>query len=120
MPRLALLLLLSFLVLPACSSDTKVAEQTVTVACGACQFGMEDAGGCKWAAEIDGQHYMVNGPLPHDHNSHAPDGMCNMKRQAKVAGTIRDDLFVASSFELLPAEGVPEQPKFDETDTEGH
>lgn len=102
--------------LPGCKSGDAVPEQTITVACGMCIWGMTNTEGCEWAAELDGAHYLVRGPVPHDHVNHAPDGMCNMKRQAVVAGSIRGDLFVASKFDLLPASGAPDAPKYSDQD----
>ena len=65
---LSFLLLLSapvFLPATGCfSSGTEVTRQTVTVACGRCIFEMEGAVGCPWAAEIEGEHYLVSGTTP--------------------------------------------------------
>jgi hypothetical protein len=80
----------------------EIPEQTLTVACGGCIFkqGMEH--GCYWSAEVDGQYYAVNGPVPKDHDSHGPEGMCTLPRHAVVAGEIRGDQLFASKFDLLP------------------
>ena len=93
-----------------------LAGQTITVGCGMCIFRMEGASTCEWAAEIDGEHYWVRGPVPHDHNNHMPDGICNMRRLAIVDGEVRGDLLIASRFELLPAQSVPEKPRFTPAD----
>jgi len=116
MRRRSFLLLLSLLCLSACAGSGEIAvpSQTVDVACGKCIFSMEEAKGCPWAAEIDGKPYLMLGPMPEDHLMHSPAGICNMRRQARVEGTIRQDRFVASSFELLPPENVPEKPTYTE------
>ena len=114
--KLVTMFLVSFLMalsMVGClSSGIEVAEQTVTVACGRCIFKMEEAVGCPWAAEIDGKQYLVSGTTPHGLNNHAADGICNMRREADVEGSIRKGIFVASEFELLPAKNVPEKPQF--------
>lgn len=100
----------------ACGSGKgqAVPEQEITVACGSCIFKMEGAQGCGWAAEVDGQHYLVEGEVPHDHDKHGPDGSCKMPRQAKVEGRIHDGKLITTRFELLPAAGVPAKPKHPE------
>ena len=89
-----------------------VENRTVTAACGMCLYSMKEAKGCMWAVELDGASYLVQGVLPRDHENHAPDGMCNVKREVVVDGHLREDRFVATRFELLPAEDVPEKPNF--------
>jgi hypothetical protein len=39
-----------------------------------------------------------------------------MRRQAKVEGNLRDDKFIASTFELLPPTDIPAQRVFTEDD----
>jgi len=94
----------------------EITTQTVDVACGRCIFEMEGAEGCPWAAHVNGQHAYVFGKVPLNHATHAPDGICNMTRQAIVEGHLQGDRFLASRFELLPTETVPEKPRFTETD----
>ncbi len=86
--------------------------ETVTVACGICFWGLNGGRGCEWAVEIDGQHHLVQGKVPHGHVNHGPDGMCNMHRQAVLTGKLKGDRFVTSQFDLLPATDVPEKPRF--------
>ncbi len=107
-------------VLLACSPEpgAVLEHETITVACGRCILEMEGVEGCPWAAEIDGKAYLIQGAVPHDHNSHEADGICNMKRQAVVDGVIRGDLLVVSSMELIPADSIPENPRF--APDEGH
>jgi hypothetical protein len=80
------------------------AAQIVEAACGMCKFDL--AGGeCGLAVRIDGAVYPVEGATLDDHgDAHGADGMCNVVRRAKVVGTVVDGRFVATSFELLPAE----------------
>ncbi len=106
MTRRALLLAGLALGAVGCNSSTAVPEQTATVACGMCRFHMEGARSCFWAVELDGQHYAVVGANTPDHDSHGPDGMCVMDRQAVVAGRLKRGQFLADKFELLPAQGV--------------
>lgn len=95
-----------------CNRGTKLEGATVTVGCGRCIFEMEGLKGCPWAVELEGKAYLVQGPLPDDHSTHAPDGICNMRRQAIVDGQLKGDRFVATRFELLPARDVPANPRF--------
>ena len=106
---LALCLGLSVPVLSAgcVERGTELHDQLVTVACGSCVFGQHDRPGCYWAMELDGQYYEVLGALPPDHDSHAPGGMCTMKRQAHVDGQVVEGKFVATRFELVPLDHVP-------------
>ncbi|MEE9383877.1 MAG: DUF6370 family protein [Nannocystaceae bacterium] len=77
---------------------------TIKVACGSCVFKMEGAKGCPWAAEIDGEHYLIEGRAPADgeHDSHADDGMCKVAREAVVTGELRADKLVVTQMDLLP------------------
>lgn len=100
----------------ACSNSAiTLNNQVVPVACGRCIYHMQGVPGCQWAAEVQGKHYLVqSGKLPKDHAMHAPDGMCNMARQATITGTVRGDRLVATQFELLPvdASAVPAKPQY--------
>lgn len=100
--------------LAACNADEgrTLKDATVTVACASCVFQMEGAVGCPFAAEIEGEHYMIQGRVPEGHESHAPDGICNMRRQAKVDGHLRDGKLITTRLELLPATEVPQHPRF--------
>lgn len=99
--------------------DKVVDGEVVPVACGTCIYKIPEGQGCYWAIELDGQHYPMAGTFPEGHDSHGPEGMCNMERQAKVSGELRGTNFVASSFELLPAKDVPTDPKFTPEDEHG-
>jgi hypothetical protein len=88
-------------------SDEQVVSAIVDVGCGNCIYGMEGAVGCPWAAEIDGEYIYVMGAVPQDHNGHAPDGICNMERQARLEGVVREGNLVVTEVELIPAENIP-------------
>ena len=102
------------LLLAGCGGPPPVelASQTLEVGCARCIFEVPETQGCPWAVEIDGIPHLLYGPVPRDHQSHGPDGICNMRRKAVVAGRIHDGKVVANAFELLPAEGIPESPRF--------
>ncbi|MFG0260055.1 MAG: DUF6370 family protein [Phycisphaerales bacterium JB041] len=80
---------------------TIASSRTVEAACGECQFGME-GDSCDLAVRIDGVGYFVDGSGLDDHgDAHAPDGLCNAIRQAKVVGRVEGGRFHAESFELI-------------------
>lgn len=70
--------------------------------CGQCRFGLPGKG-CDLAVRIDGKAYFVDGTHIDDHgDAHATDGFCNSIRKAKVQGTVVDNRFKATFFQLLP------------------
>lgn len=93
------------------AESSALTNTTVTVGCGMCQLGKSDDKSCKWAVEIEDTPYTVEGALPHDHDSHAADGMCKTKRTAVVDGELKDGTFVATRFELVPVEGGKKKKK---------
>ncbi|GEM_PF-3555800 len=105
-----------------CGEGTvKVHAREAVVACGMCRMGMPSERGCFWAVKLDGEQYTVSGVTPRDHESHAPDGMCNVDRKATVEGTIAGSTFRATRFDLKPLDGAaPAKPDFDPADVEGH
>lgn len=109
---LALALLVALFTVPSCQAKDEVRGAVVTAACARCQFHMVDTPDCPWAVEIEGKRYLVQGPVPEDHSKHSPDGICNMPREAVVDGRIKDDRFIATRLELLPAKNVPATPQF--------
>lgn len=112
-----LALSLSLCAMLGCTDDgQKLENATVKIGCGRCQFHMAEAQGCPFAAEIDGQHYLIQGRVPEDHQSHAQDGICNMVREAKVSGTLRDGKLITTKLDLLPAQSVPETRQYTEED----
>lgn len=119
LPRFAPIMALALSTLTAfgCAEDgQKIENATVKIGCGRCQFHMEEAQGCPFAAEIDGQHYLIQGRVPEDHQSHAQDGICNMVREAKVSGTVRDGKLITTQLDLLPAKNIPETRQYTEED----
>ncbi len=91
---------------PAPAESKTLTNATVTVGCGMCQLGKKDDKGCNWTVQLDDTPYTLEGPVPHDHDSHAPDGICKAKRKAVVDGELKGGKFVATRFELLPLEGT--------------
>ena len=88
--------------------QVKMVGEVVEASCGECQFDMEGTG-CDLAVRIDGKGYFVDGSKMSDHgNAHGDGGMCNTVRKAKVTGEVKGERFVATAFELLPAEGDSE------------
>ncbi len=88
------------------SQEKKQKTQIVEASCGQCQFGMKDKKGCDLAVRIDNKTYFVEGTKMDEHgDAHGHDGMCTTIRKAEVAGEIKDNKFVASSFKLLPVAG---------------
>ena len=98
------------------SSVVTLENQELEAGCGMCRYGQPAGKGCYWVVSYQGKAYPVAGKLPQDHDNHAPDGMCNMKRRVTVSGEIRGENFVASRFEVLPADGVPENPEYTDED----
>lgn len=76
--------------------------QIVDAACGQCKFNLKGTS-CDLAVRIKGKAFFVDGTKIDDHgDAHADDGFCNKIRKAKVRGTVVNNRFVATSFELLP------------------
>ena len=107
MARLIVMAILGASLFGCGGGDEQAVSTVIDVGCGNCIYGMEDAVGCPWAAEIDGEHIYVMGAIPQDHNGHAPDGICNMERQARVEGVVREGKLVVTEVEFIPAENVP-------------
>jgi hypothetical protein len=82
------------------------APTTVEASCGQCQLGMKGKKGCDLAIRHEGNSYFVDGFKITDleKDNHADGGMCTSVRQAKVTGQTVNGRFVATTFELLPAE----------------
>jgi hypothetical protein len=90
----------------ACSAPkgVPITGRVLTVACAHCIFHMPDVKGCPWAAELDGHYHLLTGNLPSAHDSHAPDGICMMKRKARIDGELVNDVIRVAKLELLPVE----------------
>jgi hypothetical protein len=101
------------------SNPVNTANQTVTlkdarvnVGCGMCIYKLAGSKGCYWAAEIDGNIYLVQGNTPKNHENHSPEGMCNMTRVAIIDGTLQHGQLNAQKFELVPPADVPASPNY--------
>jgi hypothetical protein len=56
---------------------------------------------CNLAIQIGEKSYLVQGTkMAELGDPHAKDGMCNAVRVANVVGNVKDDVFLADSFEL--------------------
>ena len=101
-------------VLTACGGNPGVHldDQVVTAGCGMCLYLKPTNAGCYWVIEHEGETYPVAGKLPLDHENHAHDGMCNMKRQVRVTGDIRGPNFIATKFDVLPTSDIPDTPRY--------
>ena len=76
--------------------------QIVEASCGQCQFGMEEKG-CDLAVRIEGKSYFVKGTSIDSYgDAHAKDGFCSCIRKAEVVGEIKDNIFIATYFKLMP------------------
>jgi hypothetical protein len=64
-----------------------------------------DGTGCDLAIRIGDQSWYVDGTSIDDlGDAHAPDGMCNAIRKARVTGQVENGRFISTQFELLPAQ----------------
>jgi hypothetical protein len=76
--------------------------QMVEASCATCNFGLE-GNGCSLAVKVDGKSYPVSGVDFHAiGDAHAEHGLCNAVRVAEIDGEIKDGVFLASSFNLMP------------------
>ena len=116
-PRIWLVLFWFFV---ACGGTGKPPEtltnQTLEAGCGWCQYGMMGNNGCFWTVKWKDEVLVVQGEVPKNHENHAPDGMCNVKRQAVVSGRVKAGQIYAKKFELVPIDVVPDNPKFTPAD----
>jgi len=73
----------------------------VQASCGMCNFSMKSQKECNLAIQIGEKSYLVQGTKMSElGDPHAKDGMCNAVRIANVIGSVKDDIFLAESFEL--------------------
>ena len=73
----------------------------VQASCGMCNFSMKSQKECNLAIQIGEKSYLVQGTkMAELGDPHAKDGMCNSVRVANVVGNVKDDIFLADSFEL--------------------
>ena len=98
----SILFLFSILLVNGQDKKEQPKSQIVEAACGQCQFKMKGFG-CDLAIRIDGKPYFVDGTSIDSHgDAHANDGFCAAIRKAEVVGSIVDNRFKATSFELVP------------------
>ena len=73
----------------------------VLASCGMCNFGMDSKAGCSLAIKIGETTYPVKGTSIADHgDSHAKDGFCSAVSVVSVVGNVKDNIFLAESFEV--------------------
>lgn len=88
----------SVVLLAGCRSS----QRSAPIGCATCVFHMKNVRGCKLAVKVDGKPYLVAGSDIDDHgDAHAPDGLCNAERSARVEGNVEGDRFVAKHIEVL-------------------
>lgn len=117
MKTFLLMILFSFLMLPAMAQKLKESQpdstkkiQIVEASCGQCQFHMTGKG-CDLAIRINGKPYFVDGTSIDDHgDAHGKDGFCEAIRKAKVQGEIVNNRFRATYFKLIEPE-IKKDPK---------
>jgi hypothetical protein len=86
-------------------ADDGAVSGLVQVSCGMCNFSMKSQKECNLAIQIGEKSYLVQGTKMEElGDSHAKDGMCNAVRVANVVGNVKDDVFLADSFELQASE----------------
>jgi hypothetical protein len=107
--RMKKLLLLFFLSSFVAAAQTKPAGKldaskpvlVLETSCGSCNFEMPGKE-CFLAVNFEGKAYAVQGTSIDDHgDAHDEKGFCMAVRKAKVQGSVKDDKFVVSYFELL-------------------
>ncbi len=73
----------------------------VLASCGMCNFSMKSQKDCNLAIQIGEKSYLVQGvKMSELGDPHAKDGMCNAVRVANVTGNVKNDVFLADSFEF--------------------
>ena len=86
---------------PAGKLDPTKPVLVLETSCGTCNFEMPGKE-CFLAVKFEGKAYAVQGTSIDDHgDAHDEKGFCNAVRKAKVQGSLKDDKFVVSYFELL-------------------
>ena len=80
----------------------KVTNKMVESGCGMCQYQVKSNKDCSMSVKIDGKVYPVKGfKDEHYGDAHAKEGYCNLKRPAKVSGTIKNGKFYATKFDFV-------------------
>lgn len=89
---------------PAGKLDTSKPVLILEASCGTCNFEMKGKG-CFLAVKYEGKAYAVEGTGLDDHgDAHEEKGFCMAVRKAKVQGSLKEDKFVVTYFELLKLE----------------
>jgi hypothetical protein len=79
----------------------------VEAACGQCKFDLPGSD-CTLAVRMNGKAYYVTGTDIDDHgDAHAKEGFCQAIRKAKVQGTLVNNLYQVTYFQLLPQAAPP-------------
>ena len=99
--------LVAVVLLVGCKGDsiapkTEVA-QSMEIGCAKCIYKKAGVDSCEAAAKIDGNVVMLEGPDA-DPGKLMAAGFCATPIQAKVAGKMEGDKFVASSLKVVPVE----------------
>lgn len=81
--------------------DPSKKASIVEASCGQCKFKMPGKG-CTLAVRMKGKAYFVDkAHIDGFGDAHAKMGFCNAIRKAKVQGSVVDNKFVPTYFELL-------------------
>ncbi|WP_435260689.1 DUF6370 family protein [Tenacibaculum sp. nBUS_03] len=84
-------------------SEKQEKEILAEASCGQCKFELKSQKGCDLAIKIDDKAYFVEGANIDDFGD-AHDkktGFCNVVREVKVTGKLKNDKFIASFFEIV-------------------
>ena len=92
--------------------DPNKKVEIVETACGQCQFGLKGKG-CSLAVRINGTAYFVDGTdIDSYGDAHATDGFCNAIRKAEVQGTVINNRYKVTWFQLVePKTNTPIKKK---------
>ncbi|MDP7742371.1 MAG: DUF6370 family protein [Lentisphaeria bacterium] len=81
---------------PANNAPTTAEAMNYEVGCGSCIFDMAGFEGCAAAVMVDGKAYQIEGVEIPAHKI----GLCKAGSWANMAGEVKDDTFIATSFAL--------------------
>jgi hypothetical protein len=95
----------------ALKKDSTKKVQVVETACGECQFKLK-GNGCHLAVRINGTAYFVDGTDIDSHgDAHADDGFCNAVRKAEVQGTVVNNRYQVTWFQLVESKSTAPSKK---------
>jgi hypothetical protein len=91
-----------FLLIAISCTDKEKKDLAVEVSCGQCQFDLTGQKGCDLAVRFEGKAYFVDGAHIDDFgDAHDKQtGFCEVIRQGKASGTIKENRFQVTSLEL--------------------